>query len=251
MIKKIFSLVIMIFIFANSVYSVQAKSNNRDYHVFIKYYKRHGTLIEFAQIRGMKDERKQKEINYLLEHEIFKHLTELYNFWGQIGNPDYKVKNILQAIDNDTSGDLEFVCSIGLASESILSVKYSVYGYSYGGAHPNTWGYAFNIDLLKEKVITLSDFMMIDDRLLQYDNGEAKDDGITIPVYSNLKDAFSWRTDNSILEILTNNKEDWYLDSSGNIIIFYSFMNSYNELTIYNKDVKSLIYPQYFDVLPS
>lgn len=250
--KKISSLILVFFIFTSNTYLVQAVSNDKDYNVFIKYYKRNGILIEFAQIRDMKDERKQKEINYLLEREIFSHLTELYNFWGQIDDPSYRVKNILQVINSDISGDLEFVCSVGLANESILSVEYSVYGYSYGGAHPNTWGYAFNIDLINEKVITISDFMVVDDRLLQYDNGETtKAGGTAMPYYSNLLDAFSWRTESDILDALANNKEDWYLDSNGDIIIFFDIQNSYEKLKVYHKDVKNLIYPQYFSVLPS
>ena len=252
MLKKILLLIFFLSICTSNVHIVRAESNIKNYDVYIKTYKRNANQIEFAQIKGMKNKKKQTEINYLLEHEIFSYLTELYNYWGQEDDPNYKVKNILQTISDDKSGVLEFTCHAGYESDKLLSIYYEVYSYCYGGLHPNTWGFAYTLDLENLKVVHLSDFININNSILDLCCVDVFDRGYDPTPMNNGDDKLIDVLSNNglynkyeVLEKLRTDNVSWYITKNKELSFFYNFQNQDLEFVIDFISIKDMLKKDY------
>lgn len=229
-------------------------SEKTNYEVYIKYYKRNSIIIEFPQIRGLTNQKKQKEINYLLEHEIFSYITDLFNFWDEIDKKP-KVTNILETISNTKDDTLEFMCYPSFSNNHLLSIRYSIYGYSKGAAHPNTWGFSYTIDLDNLKVLSLNDILKIDESILNYKGNvifdrdfssepeENKYKLIEVMNYSRLY------TETEILNEILSGNNSWYITKSKGISFFFNVQNHDQEFEICFRDIKKIIKKRYIKSL--
>lgn len=234
--------------FSTNVYA----SGKTDYEVYIKYYERNSIIVEFPQIRGLSNSKKQKEINYLLEHEVFSYITDWFNFWD---DTKLKVSDILKKISNTKDQELEFKCHPGFSNNHLLSIRYSVYAYSKGGAHPDTWGYSYTIDLDRLKVLKLNDVLKIDKSIFNcngniifdrdYDSKPEKG------IYK-LIDAMNYSdhyTKKEVLNGLINENFRWYITNSKGVSFFYNEQNHDLEFVICFQDIKKLIKTLYLKIL--
>lgn len=221
-----------------------------DYRVYIKHYERNSIIVEFPQIKGLTDSKKQNEINYILEHEIFSYITDLFNSWY-----DTKVTDILQTISNTTDETLEFKCYPSFSSNHLLSIRYSVYGYNQGAAHPNTWGYSYTIDLDGLEVLSLNDLLKIDKSMLNckgnviidrdYDPEPEKDRYKLIDVINNS----GLYTNAEVVNKLLNGEVCWYITKSKGISFFYNVQNHNEEFEVSFRDIKKFIKKHYLKIL--
>lgn len=255
MIKRSISFGILFIVIILQCFSMNVNaSGTKNYQVYIKCYEKNSISIEFPQIKGLTNIKKQKEINYILEHEIFSYITDLFNYQFEIENKP-KVTNILQTISNTTDETLEFECHTSFSNNHLLSIRYSVYGYSRGAAHPNTWGYTYTIDLDGLKVLSLNDILKIDKSILNYkgnvifdrdfDPKPEKDRYKLIDVmnYSGLY------TNKEIVDNLLNGNVSWYITKSKGISFFFNAQNHDQEFEISFKDIKKLIKTHYLKIL--
>lgn len=255
MIKRYISIGLLLTVILFQCLSVNIYANKTtNYQVYIKYYQRNSIKIEFPQIKGITDKKKQKEINYLLEHEIFSYVTGLFNSWYEIDEKP-KVVNILKTISNTTDETLEFMCHPSFSNNHLLSIRYAVYGYSRGAAHPNTWGYAYTIDLDRLKVLNLNDFLKIDKSILDYKGNVIFDrDFAPKPEKDKYKliDVLNYsglHTKTEIVNSLLNNNASWYITKAKGVSFFFNAQNHDEEFEISFNDIKKLIKPRYFKTL--
>lgn len=226
----------------------------KSYEVYIKTYKRNSVIVEFPQIKGMLDSKKQEEINYLLEREIFQYITDCYNdSWLHDGE---KVTNILETISNTDDSDLEFLCHTGIANDQLLSIRYAVYGYGHGGAHPNTWGYAYTIDLNRLEIVTLDDLITIDDSFLEVKGACIFDrDFKAIPyeteasLYETLNSYKLYSKEEVLAQLNSDTYNRFYITKGHGISFFFGVQNHEQEIEIKFEDVKPYLKPYYLKKL--
>lgn len=241
-------ILLMLQCYSTTVYA----SGKTDYQVYIKYYKRNSIIVEFPQIRGLSNSKKQKEINYLLEHEVFSNITECFISWD---DKKLKVSDILKTISNTKDQSLEFECHPSFSNNHLLSIRYAVYGYSKGAAHPNTWGYSYTIDLDRLKVLSLNDVLTIDKPILNYNGNVIFDrDTDSKPEKGNYKliDVMNyegWYTNNKVLNRLINENVCWYITKAKGISFFFNAQNHDEEFEISFRDIKKLIKAPYLKIL--
>lgn len=253
--KMLLALLITGIALSNLSYSAFAKTNDKGYEIYIKHYKRNGVIIEFPQIKGMASSRKQNEINYLLEKEVFSNIKDELEYGGG------KITNILAAINHLTHVELVYTCYVGFASNNLLSIYYDVYSHTQGSDNSYTNGLAYTLDLDKEKLITLEEFMVLDERILAYydtillgPNIFSKATSTFKPQYASLADALNVYSGGlfeheALLEGLKNGNEQWYITSDGKLAIFYLLRYTHSRFTIAQQDIKELIYPEYYEML--
>lgn len=252
--KKFFMFLSCIFILLNIFPICVSARETSSYDVYIKTYQRNSIIVEFPQIRGMSDRKKQKEINYLLEREIFQYITDCFNdYWLDDGE---KVTNILETISNTQDADLEFLCHPGIENDQLLSIRYAVYGYGHGGAHPNTWGYAYTIDFNKLKVIHLNDLIDIDDSFLQLNGFCILDrDSSPIPykpeanLYETLNSYGFYSKEELSAQLDSDDYNKFYITKDYGFSFFFSMENHEHELEIKFEDVKQYLTPYYSEKL--
>lgn len=229
-------------------------SETANYQVYIKYYERNSILIEFPQVKNLTNLKKQKEINYILEHEVFRYITDLFNCQYEMDNKP-KVTNILQTISNTTDQTLEFKCYPSYSNDHLLSIRYSVYGYSQGAAHPNTWGYTYTIDLDNLKVLSITDMLNIDDSMLNYKGNVIFDrDYDSKPEKNKYKliDVLNYSglyTNTEIVNKLLSDTVSWYITRSKGFSFFFNAQNHDEEFEINFQDIRKLIKPHYLKIL--
>ena len=231
--------------------------SNKDglgYSIIIKEYDENGSHIKYPQIEGLKSKEKQDSINTHLKEQVFlgakNHLNEPF---VDFSNPDY--------VYNFESG-------VGFASYNIASFWYSF--DAYGEVHLDDGGvmrdtsrfYCVTIDMKTGEVIELSDFMIVDERLINSadgDNIEPDYSSATQPNFHRFKDAFmiydledekdSFHifTDQEIIGKLkdTNSETNWYIDENENVV--FSFDNNFVKIP-YNR-ITELIHSQYLNDL--
>lgn len=255
LIKRSISFGILLTVIILQCLSVNVYANGTaNYKVYIKYYQRNSIIIQFPQIKGLTNEKKQKEINYLLEHEIFSYVTDLFNFYFEIENKP-KVTNILQTISNTTDETLEFKCYPSFSNNHLLSIRYSVYGYSRGAAHPNTWGYAYNIDLDGLKVLKLDDMLKIDKSILDYKGNVIFDrDYDPKPEKDRYKliDVLNYSgmyTKTEIVNKLLSDSISWYITKPKGVSFFFNVQNHDEEFELSFQDIKNLLKTRYLRTL--
>ncbi len=191
--------------------STSGKMDTTAYDVDIKTYEKNSIIIEYPQIKGLSDQDAAKEINSLLKDEVFAYVSDLLSSWGSD-----EEKDIYTIINDTTDSDLELHCSVGLNSKNILSFSYDVYGYGHGSAHPNTWGFAFTVDMESRKVMTLEDIFQNVDSLLN-----AK----------TLDMSYGLSTNRLGKIIYTLDDHSWYITDRSDMSFFFSVQNNYSEYT--------------------
>ncbi len=117
-------------------------------------------------------------------------------------------------------------CHTSFLNNHLLSIRYSVYAYRKGGAHPNTWGYSYTIDLDSLKVLKLDDVLKLDESILNYrgnvifdrDTDSKPEKGtyrlIDVMNYSSLY------TNKEVLNGLINENVCWYITNSKGLSFF-------------------------------
>ncbi|MGB8454716.1 MAG: hypothetical protein WCD89_20600 [Anaerocolumna sp.] len=163
--------------------------------------------------------------------------------------------NILQTISNTTDDTLEFKCYPSFSNNHLLSIRYSVYGYSKGAAHPNTWEYTYTIDLDGLKVLGLNDILKIDKSILNYKGNVIFDrDNDPTPEKDKYKliDVMNYSglyTKPEIVNQLLSGSVSWYITKSKGISFFFNVQNHDQEFEISFGDIKNLIKTHYFKIL--
>ncbi|BCN30847.1 hypothetical protein [Anaeromicropila herbilytica] len=244
--------IVFIFIMLQCFLTNAYASGKADYQVYIKYYKRNSIIVEFPQIRGLSNSKKQKEINYLLEHEVFEYITDWFNFWDE---KNLKVSDILKTISNTKDQTLEFNCHSSFSNNHLLSIRYAVYAYSKGAAHPNTWGYSYTIDLDRLKVLKLNDLIKLDESILNYKGNVIFDrDTYSKPEKGTYKliDVLNYNglyTNKEVLNGIINENICWYITKSKGVSFFFNAQNHDEEFVISFQDIKKLINTPYLKIL--
>lgn len=243
--KKNILFLYLIFILLNVFsFDVFAKET-RSYDVYIKTYKRNSVIVEFPQIRGMSNIKKQENVNYLLEREIFQYITDCFNdIWLKDGE---KVTNILETISDTHDADLEFLCDTGIENDDLLSIQYSVYGYGHGGAHPNTWRYAYTVNLDQLEIVHLNDLIDISNSLFDL-NGSVLY-GTEVNLYETLNSTGYYSKEEIATELKSDTYNRFYITKDHGISFFFSVQNHELEIEIKFKDVKQYLKPYYLEKL--
>lgn len=259
--KRIFALIVFsVYILSFFSLSPVYASEEKPYSTFIKTYKRNDITVEFPQIKGLSDENKQEEINYLLEKEIFHFLTYLFN--GRLLGMERKVTNILQTIsDTDYTKDITFDidCNIEFSNEDSLSIRYSVYYSHQYAAHPTTWGYAYTVDLNEPAVLNVSDLLNIDYPLLElegscvlYRNDDPTPYELGVKLYDKLIfNNFRYDTKEEILEMIKSAEyKSCYITKERRVSFFFSPQSSLEqEIEVDFEIIKEYINPFYREKL--
>ncbi|HHX66908.1 MAG TPA: hypothetical protein GX708_02485 [Gallicola sp.] len=226
-------------------------SDPSNYTTSITSYTINGSYVEYPCINGLKDHKKQEDINKLLEEQVL-HGAKLYTgeTFVDFSNPNLEYK---------------FKSGVGLANKYIASFWYSFNQYEYSNNRIIGETYRFfciTIDMITGKEIKLPDFMMIDERLINSNDGtliETDYSSEAIPNFHNFRDAFEVYTkeeerDNhhsfsqqEIIDILkdTDGETTWYIDKEKNIV-FYFLENS---VRIPYAQIADIIYPKYLKAL--
>jgi hypothetical protein len=115
--------------------------------------------FEFPQIKGLADEKRLQNINFILENTAF---------YGPFncGGPEY-----IQEY-NDAGTEVKNTYEIKFKAPELLSIYYSGYLNNMNAAHPIGVGGAININIKSGEVIRLDDFLRIDRELLSYNDGD-------------------------------------------------------------------------------
>lgn len=225
-----------------------------NYSVIIEEYNENNSHIEYPQIEGLKNKKKQDDINKLLKEQVFLGAKDyLNNPFVNFSNPNYVY---------------DFESGAGFTNHDIASFWYKF--DSYGQAHFDNGGimrdmskfYCITINMKTGEVIELPDFMIIDKRLIDSTDGESEKpdyNSATQPVFHSFKDAFMIYTSESekdsfhifteqeVIERLTNmeRERNWYIDKDKNVV----FVFDKNSIKISYTRLKEIIRPQYLDSL--
>lgn len=149
-----------------------------DYNVKIVEYIQDNAYIEYPQVYGLKDTKKQATINEVLKEGAW------------YGAKGFEYRTLVDLSDpND-----EYTCRIkvGLVNREIISCicDLDIYcGYDRPGFHT----YGVTVDMRTGKKIELSDFMEIDERLINSSDGDSTEPDYgspCIPKFHKFKDAF-------------------------------------------------------------
>lgn len=227
---------------------------NDSYSINIISYTKNDSYVEYPQISDLRDTKKQDDINKLLEDQVF------------YGAKDYMNKPF---VDFSIPGcDYHYESGAGFSNRYISSFWYSFDAYDKNGSGVfGFMGYTdrffgITIDMKTGKKIELSDFMIIDERLINSNDGsgiETDYNSVANPVFHNFKDAFMIYTleqekdvyhlftPQEIIDRLmdTQGETNWYIDETKNIV----FCSGKSSVKIpYNK-ISDAIYQKYFEIL--
>lgn len=222
------------------------------YTAKIVSYRKNNSYVEYPQISGLK-KKKQGAINKVLEDQV------LY------GAKNYEQQTFVDFSDPDYS--YIFKTRIGFVNKDIASFIYTFDGYAvrkleYDLKGHTSRNYGVTIDMRTGKKIELWDFMEIDERLINSNDGSnIKTDylSVTLPKFHNFKDAFQvysteeekdtyhcWSVKETIRELKDRGDEtNWYIDDNKNIVFYYSE----NHVKIPYEKISDAIYPKYLDAL--
>lgn len=99
---------------------VFADNNDKDYSVIIKSFTENGSYVEYPQISGLKDKKKQERINTILEEQVYIGAkNSSYETFVDFSNPDY-VYN--------------FEIGVGFINKDIASFLYNFNAYGFMNA---------------------------------------------------------------------------------------------------------------------
>ncbi len=224
-----------------------------DYSVEMLAYNENLSYIEYPRIVGLEDKEKEEKINKILEEQV---LTGAKNALTNDNFVDFNVEGV----------SYKYTTTIGLCNNDIASFNY--YFYAWDNLNDDTFGaqgytsrnYGVTIDMKTGEKIELSDFLIIDNRLIESNDGTGieTDYNAEWPQFHNFKDAF--RVSDSeenvdafhmssyeqTLETLRDEKGEtiWYIDSDKNIEFTWS-----GPVKIPYTQLEEIIYPKYLGIL--
>ncbi|MBP1756529.1 MAG: hypothetical protein H6Q59_2927 [Firmicutes bacterium] len=118
------------------------KPINRDYRVVNQTINLEDRITgNYPQINGLIESDKEAKINQLITEDIMSFIEAF----------------------NESDVTLEINYDVPWKGEKLLSIRYYMYYYAEGAAHPNNNYKTLNIDLENEKIIRLSDVVNIDE----------------------------------------------------------------------------------------
>lgn len=222
------------------------------YSVTIESYKDNKSYVEYPQISGSKDKRKEKDINQLLKNQIFD------------GAKNYLNEPIVNFSETNTI--YKFKCGVGLKNKYISSFWYQITCLDVGASGEVSSGddrlFFITVDMMTGEKIDLTDLMIVDERLINSTDGTGKKtdyDTATTPTYHTFKDAYmvysSEEEEDSyhiftVTQVIddfltdTNSETTWYIDKQKNIV--FHFLD--NSIVIPYMEISELIYPKYHKV---
>lgn len=211
-------------------------------------YTKNRSYIEYPQIDGLEDTKKQEDINKILKNQV---VYGAKNYEGETF-VDFSNHNYYYI----------FETGIGLLNKKIASFIYTFDGYGEveleDGIMRNTYrNYGVTIDMRTGKKIELSDFMEIDERLINSSDGNPIEPDYgreRIPEFHKFKDAFEiydskeeediyhkWSVEEAIKNLKDYNETNWYIDEDKNIVFYYIK----NCVKIPYENISDAIYPEY------
>ncbi|NLT14681.1 MAG: DUF4163 domain-containing protein, partial [Clostridiales bacterium] len=117
--------------------------------------------IEYPQIKGLGDSAIEQTINDFIKNDIWNsQVAETIDAYKDIG------------MDIALSVDMGY--KVTLSTGKLLSIAYTGSAYVEGGAHPNNYFYGVTIDLESATRLKLSDFVSIDEPLIEKLRSSAK-----------------------------------------------------------------------------
>lgn len=248
----IFSVIIIIIIIIIINYRMDNYIDN--YSTTIVSYTQNNSYVEYPYIDGLKDRKKQNAINKLLKDQVL------------LGAKDYENKTFVDF--SYPNYKFNFKSGVGLANNYISSFWYSFEGSgevqfgSEGVMRDTHRFFCITIDMKTGKKINLSDFMVIDERLINSSDGNPEEpnyDSVCYPTFHKFKDAFEIYTSEQemdayhvftqqeIIDMLkdTDSETNWYIDENKNIV--FSFLE--NDVEIPYTAISEAIYPKYLAAL--
>ena len=251
--KKIVLLLMFLSIVTEPIKVSLSNDNQGIYVARIVSYTKNDSHVEYPQINGLKDKKKQDAINKLLKDQVlYGAKNYMHETFVNFSNPDYRY---------------QFKTSIGLVNKDIASFIYTFDGYAvrkleYDLKGHTSRNYGVTINMKTGKKIELWDFMEIDERLINSDDGsniETDYASIMIPKFHNFKDAFKIYSSekeedgyhlSSVEDTLQRLKDkrgetNWYIDEDKNI----DFYCGDNHVKIPYNRISDAIYPKYLDAL--
>lgn len=227
--------------------------NDRDYSVMIQTFTENGSYVEYPQIKGLKDKRKQTSINAILKEQIY------------IGAKDYEYETFVGF--SNPAYVYEFEIKEGFINKDIASFLYSFDANGFfdpdnNWIQNNSRSYGVTIDMETGKKIELPDFMVIDGRLIDSTDGSNLETDYNDIAYYKFhkfkdlywvytteeeKDFFHRYTPQKAVDQLNNPKAEtiWYIDENKNIV--FCGLRGYMEIP-YN-ELAGIIYPRYLEML--
>lgn len=226
--------------------------NKTDDTAYITSCSKNGSHIEYPQIEGIKDPNLKQKINKLLQEEVIK------------GPKDASNQNFVDFSDPQSRYD--YTSGVGFLNENIGSFWYSFtcYNQKYG---PQGFIYRYfciTINMKTGTEIHLTDFMDVDDRLINsgVPNAPKPDyNGVGTPIFHTFKDAFEiYRSDSEkdpfhvfkpewvLKELRDTRSESRWLIEKNKDISFYTGID-YNFVTIPFAEISGLIHPNYLKML--
>lgn len=228
--------------------------NDKSYFVVIKSFTENGSYVEYPQIQGLSDKKKQKKINYILKEQVYLGAkTYMDEPFVDFSNPDYVYT---------------FSIRVGLTNQDIASFRYyfDVYGevhHEGGGVSRDTSRcYGVTIDMNIGEMIDLEDLMVVDERLIFSTDGideEPDYNGAIRPTFHRFQDAFQVYTSEEerdsfhifsaqeTIERLINpqGETNWYINENKQIKFYFDK----DAVTIPYSELAEIIYPQYLEIL--
>lgn len=240
-----------------TMFSVACDYNDKEeviYTVIIESYTENGSYIEYPQIKGLKDEKKETSINLLLKEQVY---TGAINYSNE------------PFVDfSDSNYVYEFESGVGLKSSDIASFWYSF--DAYGEIHldddavirDTSRFFCITLDMNTGEIIDLTDFMVVDESLIHSTDGsniETDYNSAVQPTFHKFKDAFMVYTSEEerdayhiftsqeVIALLTNpdGETNWYIDEDKRMVFFFNN----NFIGIPYIEVEELIYPKYLNIL--
>jgi hypothetical protein len=122
--------------------------NSEKYEIISQTYNDKGITINYPQVKGMSDSKKQEQINQIIESEAL-HILQGYS--------DKELDNL----------NMQFNYEITLQNTKILSIKYSGMRYLKGTAHPTSVFFTTNINMNKGNKLRLNEMVNIDNLFVE------------------------------------------------------------------------------------
>jgi hypothetical protein len=138
--------------------------------------------INYPQIRGLGDSAREQTINDYIKNDIWN---------SQVA----ETIDAYEDLDMDIKLSVDMGYEVTLSTDKLLSIAYTGSAYVEGGAHPNNYFYGVTIDLESAARLKLSDFVSIDEELIEKLRSSAK----TLELFNSAED------NNAVIEEVLGN----------------------------------------------
>lgn len=124
------------------------KTNDDSYNIKDNTYKTDDITISYPSITGMKDSKKQKELNAMIKDD--------FTSFGENSSSEFALPD---GTNDAESYSLEITYRINYRTNHILSILVSGYFEDSLAAHPNAYEYGYTYDLEHVKKYSITDFV--------------------------------------------------------------------------------------------